>query len=198
MFTILNPIGNVAIFSAMVADRPPEERKREAVKSAVAIALILVSVIWVGEYVLRFFNVEIPGLQIAGGIMIGSVALSMLRSKEGAIGERKPDSLKNTKYQEIAIVPIAIPIVAGPGAIVTLIVNTHNYSGVTANLELSVICVVLAAIIGACFLASSWISKKIGINGMNIVTKFMGMILLAIAGSMFAEGAKGLLPGLAG
>jgi len=198
MFTILNPIGNVAIFSAMVSRRPPEERKREAIKSAIAIAAILVSVIWIGEYILKFFNVEIPSLQVAGGIMIGSVAISMLKSKEGQIKERDPDSMKKMKFQEIAIVPIAMPIVAGPGAIVTLIVNTHQYSGLVANLELSLICLALSAIIGACFLSSSWISRKVGVNGMNVVTKFMGMILLAIAASMLAEGVKALLPGLAG
>ena len=120
MFTILNPIGNVAIFAGMVSDRSTADRRSVAIKSSIAVAVILVGTVWVGEMVLQFFGVEIPGLQV------------------------------------------------------------------------------MAAVLCVGFLAAGPITRVLGEKGMDIVTKLMGMVLLAIAASMFAAGAKGLLPGLAG
>lgn len=89
MFTILNPIGNVAIFAGMVADRSADVRRSIAIKSSIAVAVILVATIWAGESALKFFGVEIPSLQVAGGVMIASIALSMLHSKQSSIQDTK-------------------------------------------------------------------------------------------------------------
>jgi multiple antibiotic resistance protein len=91
-----------------------------------------------------------------------------------------------------------MPMVAGPGAIVTVIVNTHQHRGIESNLEMSAVCVVMAVLIGACFLAAGHIARVLGGHGMDILTKFMGLVLLSIAIGMLASGIKGLLPGLAG
>lgn len=89
-------------------------------------------------------------------------------------------------------------MIAGPGTMVTVIVNTHKHHGVVANIEMSVVCIALSAMICVAFLASGPITRVLGAKGMDIVTKLMGVVLLAIAAGMFAAGAKGLLPGLAG
>ncbi len=89
-------------------------------------------------------------------------------------------------------------MIAGPGAMVTVIVNTHQHSGIEANLAMSAVCAAMAAVLSVGFLAAGPITRVLGAKGMDIVTKMMGMVLLAIAASMFAVGAKGLLPGLAG
>jgi multiple antibiotic resistance protein len=198
MFTILNPIGNVAIFAGMVADRSAADRRSIAIKCAIAVAVILVATVWVGEAVLGFFGVEIPSLQVAGGLMIASIALSMLHSKQSAIHDTKKGEEPSAPERDIAVVPLAMPMIAGPGAMVTVIVNTHQHTGTGANLEMSGICVVMAAVICIGFLAAGPITRVLGAKGMDIVTKLMGVVLLAIAAGMFAAGAKGLLPGLAG
>jgi multiple antibiotic resistance protein len=89
-------------------------------------------------------------------------------------------------------------MVAGPGAIVTVIVNTHQHHGIQSNLQMSAVCAGMAGLICVCFLASGLITRALGTRGMDILTKFMGMLLLAIAAGMLASGIKGLLPGLAG
>ena len=198
MFTILNPIGNVAIFAGMVADRSADVRRSIAIKCAIAVAVILAATIWVGEIVLNFFGVEIPSLQVAGGRMIASIALSMLHSKQSAINNTKKSEEPPAPDADIAVVPLAMPMIAGPGTMVTVIVNTHQHSGIWANVEMSGVCVALSAAICAAFLASGPITRVLGAKGMDIVTKLMGVVLLAIAAGMFAAGAKGLLPGLAG
>lgn len=197
MFTILNPIGNIAIFAGMVSGRTEAGQRAVAIQCAIAVAVILVTTVWLGEWILHVFGVQIPALQVAGGIMIASIALSMLHSTQSGIHDTKGDATDVSAEQSIAIVPLAMPVIAGPGAMVTVIVNTHEHSGLEANLLMSAVCVGLAVVICLGFLASELITRLLGQSGMDIVTKLMGMVLLAISIAMFAEGAKALLPGLA-
>lgn len=198
MFAIMNPIGSVAIFMGMVADRTEAERRSIAIRSAIAIAVILVGTVWAGEFVLGLFGVGIPNLQAAGGIMIALIAVSMLQSRQSPIHDAKDGAEAPAAGQDIAVVPLAMPMVAGPGSIVTVIVNTHQHRGIESNLEMSAVCAVMAVLIGACFLAAGPIGRVLGGKGIDILTKFMGLVLLAIAMGMLASGVKGLLPGLAG
>lgn len=198
MFTILNPIGNVAIFAGMVSGFSADQRRKTAIKCGIAVALILVATVWIGEAVLKFFGVEIPSLQVAGGLMIASIALSMLHSKQSGIKNTKQADAPPAPEADIAVVPLAMPMIAGPGAMVTVIVNTHQNVGIGANLAMSAVCAAMAALICIGFLSAGPITRLLGAKGMDIVTKLMGVVLLAIAVGMLAAGVKGLLPGLAG
>jgi multiple antibiotic resistance protein len=197
MFAILNPIGAVAIFAGMVGGRSQSNRRGIAIRCGIAVAVILVATVWGGEFVLKLFGVEIPSLQTAGGVMIAMISLSMLNSNQSPIHDAKSDE-DTSAEQDIAVVPLAMPMVAGPGAIVTVIVNTHQHHGIASNFQMSAVCAAMAGLICICFLASGLITRVLGTRGMDILTKFMGMILLAIAAGMLAAGIKGLLPGLAG
>jgi len=199
MFTILNPIGNVAIFAGLMAGRPDSARRSTAIKCTVAVAVILVTTVWVGEFILQLFGVGIPSLQVAGGLMIGSIALSMLHSSQSKIQDtgQSPQGEDEQPAQDIAIVPLAMPMIAGPGAMVTVIVNTHQHAGLGPNLAMSAICVGMAVLLCVALLLAGPINRTLGAKGMDIVTKLMGMVLLAIAVGMLAAGIKGLLPGLA-
>ncbi len=198
MFAILNPIGSVAIFSSLVADRSAADRRSIAIRGCIAIAVILVASVWAGEYTLKLFGVGIPSLQVAGGVMIAMISLSMMQSSQSEIHDTKDGAEAPASKPDIAVVPLAMPMVAGPGSIVTVIVNTHKHHGIQSNLEMSAVCVALAGVLCVCFLASGLITRILGTKGLDILTKFMGMVLLAIAVGMIASGVKGLLPGLAG
>ncbi len=197
MFTILNPIGNIAIFAGMVSDQSATGRRIVAIKCSIAVAVILVATVWVGEAALKFFGIEIASLQVAGGIMMASISLSMLYSKQSRIHDTETNADADSS-QDIAVVPLAMPMIAGPGAMVTVIVFTHQHHGFASNLAMSVTCVILSAALCLGFLAAGPITRILGSKVMEIVTKLMGMVLLAIAAGMFAAGAKGLLPGLSG
>ncbi len=148
-----------------------------------------------GEEILKLFGVEVASLEVAGGLIIALVAMSMLYVKQDGIhgsGLRGDEDALDS----IAVVPLAMPLVAGPGAIATVIVNTKTHQGIEANLQMSLVCVGMSVVIVVCFLSAGVITRLLGPAGMNLVTKFMGLILLAIAVGMFASGAKGLLPGL--
>ncbi len=196
MFTILNPIGNTAVFAGMVSQRSNADQRAIAIRCAFAVAVILVVTVWLGETILKLFGVEVASLEAAGGVIIALVAMSMLYvSRDGIHGSglKGDDAAPGS----IAVVPLAMPLVAGPGAIATVIVNTKTNQGFDANLMMSLVCVGLSFVLVGCFLSAGVITRLLGPAGMNLVTKFMGLILLAIAVGMLASGAKGLLPGLA-
>jgi multiple antibiotic resistance protein len=100
--------------------------------------------------------------------------------------------------ESIAVVPLAIPMVAGPGTMTTVLVAAQQHPSVLNKLEISVVAVSLAALCGLLFSYAPPISKRLGKSGMGVVTRIMGMILAAIAMGMLAAGLKGMLPGLAG
>lgn len=200
ILTILNPIGNTAIFGSMMGGRPHTTQRAVAIKCALAVAVILIGTIWVGEYVLALFGVSLPALEAAGGVIIAMIALSMLKSKQSEVHSTGTDDTSADDAgagESVAVVPLAMPMVAGPGAIATVLVNTHTHDGLQNNLLLSAVCFVGAVSIAVCFLLSGFLVRALGPSGMSIVTKFMGMILLAIALAMLASGLKELLPGLA-
>ena len=130
--------------------------------------------------------------------MIAQISLSMLHSRQSSIHQVNADDAEGEADADIAVVPLAMPMVAGPGAIVTVIVNTHQHQNIASNVEMSLVCAGMAGMICLCFFSTGVITRVLGARGMDILTKFMGMLLLAIAAGMFATGLKGLLPGLAG
>ena len=152
LFTILNPIGDAAIFEGMVSGRPREQQRAIAIKSAFAVAVILFATLWFGEHILSFFGVSLAALQVAGGLIVALIAFSMLHSRKSkmhAVGEQHEDP---SAQAPVAVVPLAMPISAGPGVIATIIVNTHQYKGFDNNLKMSLVCVGLSIILGMCFL----------------------------------------------
>ena len=131
-------------------------------------------------------------MEAAGGLVIGVIGMSMLHGKQSAVHADTSQKENPATADSIAIVPLAMPIVAGPGAIATVIVNTHLYQGIESNIKMSIVCLAMSAIVGLCFLAVGPIVRILGTSGLSIVTKFMGLILLAIAVGMFASGVQGL------
>ncbi len=180
----------------MVAGRPTAEQHAIAVRCTIAVAVILVVTVWLGEQILNFFGIAVASLEAAGGLVIAAVAMSMLYSKPGGIhGSGVSD--EDDSAQSIAVVPLAMPLVAGPGAIATVIVNTQKHQGIEVNVAMTLVCLALSVVLAVCLLSSGPITRLLGKAGLNLVTKFMGLILLAIAMEMMASGVKGLLPGMA-
>ncbi len=195
--SILNPIGSTGIFAGMTAGRPAGEARRIARSCAVAVAITLLIVTWSGELLLAFFGITVASLRAAGGVIVLLIGLQMLLNKS----EHKQSAAETEDAQSrasIAVVPLAIPIVAGPGTIATVLVAAHQHPAVLSKVEISIVVMTLAAFCGLLFSFAAPISKWLGESGMGVVTRVMGMVLAAIAMGMLADGLKVLLPGLAG
>ena len=196
MLAITNPIGNLAIFASLTAGKSEDNKKKAAFIAGLAIAIILIIVIWTGDHILDAFGISTPAFETAGGLIIALMGLSMLHAKTSEIHHTKGEHEEAKTKESVAVVPIAIPLVAGPGAITTIIVHSHQFGTAADRLYVSLICIGLALILWICFYFSAPVSRLLGVSGINIVTRIMGIILTAIAFQMIAEGLKGLFPAL--
>ena len=197
LLTIANPIGAVAIFSGIAGDRSVSEQNSMALTTGVAVAVILLLVTWLGSGILAVFGVSTAGLEVAGGVIIALLGLSMLHSQTSSMAHRAEEGEEAKQKDSVAVVPMAIPIVAGPGAITTIVNATNKFPSMDDRLVVSGICVLVSAVLWICLRFAAPISRRLGVTGINIVTRIMGMILAAIAFQMLASGLKSLLPGLA-
>jgi multiple antibiotic resistance protein len=196
LFSMMNPIGNVGVFAGMTADRPGDQVGRIAWTCAGAVAITLLIVAWSGPLLLQFFGITVDSLRAAGGVIVLLIGLHMLFNKSEH--KHSPAELEDAASRaSIAVVPMAIPIAAGPGAMATVLVAAQQHPSVLSKLEISIVIVALAALSGLLFSFATPISKRLGESGMGVVTRVMGMILAAIAMDMLADGLKGMLPGLA-
>ena len=196
LFSMMNPIGNVGIFAGMTEDRDDAEVKTIAWKCALACAITLLIAAWTGSTLLKFFGIDVHQLQAAGGIIVLLIGLHMLFNKSQH--KTSATECEDAKTREsIAVVPLAIPIVSGPGTIATVLVAAQRHSEIIARLEISIAVAVLCALTGLLFAYSKPIANWLGESGMAVVTRVMGMVLVAIAMGMLVDGLIGMIPALA-
>ena len=197
LFSMMNPIGNVGIFAGMTMDRPGTQTRRIAWTCAGAIAITLLVVAWSGSLLLDFFGITVDSLRAAGGVIVLLIGLHMLSNKSEH--QHTPSEIEDAKPRaSIAVVPLAIPIVAGPGTMAAVLVAAQQHPSILSTVEISIVILALAALSGLLFSFAAPISKRLGKSEMGVITRVMGMILAAIAMGMLADGLKGMLPGLAG
>ena len=196
LFSIMNPIGNVGIFASMTADHSPGEARRTAMVCAVTSAFVLLIMVWAGEFFLAFFGLTIDTLRAAGGVIVLLIGLQMLSNKESH--RHSPEETTDARNRpSLGVVPLAIPIVAGPGTMATVLVASQQSEALLGKVEISLVIMAICALVAALFSFAAPISRAMGVAGMGVVTRVMGMVLAAIAMGMLAEGLKGMLPGLA-
>ena len=197
LFSMMNPIGNIGVFAGLTSNRSATESRKIALSCAFSVLVTLLVVAWAGPRLLAFFGVTVDSLRAAGGLIVLLIGLHMLFNKS----EHKHSSNELEDAQgraSIAVVPLTIPIVAGPGTMAAVLVAAQQESTILSKIEISLIILGFAALIGVLFSFASPIANRIGESGMGVVTRVMGMILAAIAMGMLAEGLKALMPGLAG
>ena len=184
-FAIMNPIANTPVFLGLVGDRDASERKSIAKTSCITAFLIVLFFVILGKYLFELFGITIPAFKITGGILLFYVGFEMLQSKKSKIHHNEdiePDD-------GVAISPLAIPILAGPGTIVTAM----NYITDGSILHIAIVIVIFALMVYLTYLAfslSELIVKKIGNHLITVIGKIMGLILAIMGAGMTIEGIK--------
>ena len=148
-----------------------------------------------GEAILSAFGISIASFRVAGGFLIFIVGFHMLQAKTS---EGKHTSEENEEAQaanSIAIVPLALPLLAGSGTISSVIVLAHKTQSLTDKLGLSVVIILLGSLICISYCFAPVIGKMLGKTGMNIVTRLMGLVTMAMAVEFMANGLGTLFPG---
>ena len=197
LLAILNPIGAVPIFLGLTLGQGPDQRRRSARYAALAVAVVLVVAVWAGEAILGFFGVRIASFRVGGGILILLMAIAMLQARTSPSKQTQEEAEEAGTRDSVGVVPIGVPLLAGPGAISLVIVDAQH-AAIGGRFVLSATIVVVAAIAWAALLAAGPIGRGLGRTGINIFTRLMGLLLAAVAVEYIATGMLELFPALAG
>ena len=197
MLAITNPFGNVGIFIMLTEGKPVLEQRRIALTASLACLIIFLIVTWCGDTLLRIMGISLSAFQVGGGIVIAIIGLSMLHSQSSKIVQSEQENEEASAKSSIAVVPLAIPILAGPGAITTILADLHVFPFYFAKLYLTLANVIVAGVIAMVLLFAGTLRTILGVTGINILVRIMGLMLLAMAVQMIAKGIVILLPGLA-
>ncbi len=196
IFAILNPLGVIPVYLSLMADRSPEQMHRTALKTAIAVAIILILAVWAGDGLLTFFGIGVPAFRIAGGLLVLIIAIAMFDAKTSSARHTDAEQAEAELKNDIAVVPLAIPLLAGPGAISLAIVDAHQAGGFSGKLVFCLGIVAVAAFVWLVLRLAEPIGQRLGTGGLNIATRVMGLILAAMAVQFMADGMLELFPGL--
>lgn len=196
MIIMMNPLGSLSIFLDLTHKSSRPTKHKIALTAGFAIVIIMLITIWSGQELLSLLGITISSFRVAGGIILLLMGLSMLQSRESPVSYTVEDDEAAKERDSIAIVPLALPIIIGPGAISTLIIASTDFPLLWNKLEMSFACILLAG--GMCLMLyfSHFIAQLVGTSVIKVVTRIMGMIIMAIAVGMLANGLIGLFPSL--
>lgn len=197
LFAIVNPIGSVPIFISATDGWSNQDRAKTAKTVAITVFIILAISAFLGDKILSFFGISIPSFQVGGGILLMLIAISMMHGKQSGTRQTLEEAQTMAEREVIAIVPLSIPLLAGPGAISHMIIaaqQTHSFVG---HLSLVLPIVVICLMIWLILRLAVAISQRLGSIGINIVTRLMGLILAAMAVEFVVHGLIGLFPRIA-
>ena len=181
LFSVLNPIGTVPIFVGLTQHDTKKERSRISLWTAINVFIILIVCFFIGEYVLLFFGISIDALRIAGGIIIVNSGFALLSGKlTKKRGINKKEETDAQKRNDIALTPLAIPMLAGPGSI-SLLIAFYQEHNTTMEMIISSFAILAISIVIFIVLRSAhYLAKILGASGIVAISRIVGFIVIAI------------------
>lgn len=186
-FAVIDPIGTVPVFIAVTSQFDEHTKRAIAVKAVLVAGVILLFFMVAGEFILTAMAIPLSAFQIAGGIVLFLFALSMI------FGESKPDQEVKmaVSVSETAIFPLAVPSIAGPGAMLAAVLMTENARfGFMEQVQTAGVMLAVLLVTFLLMLVASWIHRFIGSSGASIISRVMGLILASVATANVLVGIK--------
>lgn len=193
LFVVIDPIGLTPIFIALTQGMTPQQRRAIALRASVIALLLLTLFAFFGEAVLGFAGISMPAFRIAGGILLFLTALDMLFERRT---KRREGQAEEDEGPDPSVFPLAIPLIAGPGAIATMILLAGQADGA---LEMAAVLLVMTGVLLLAFLlflTAGITERALGRTGINVVTRLLGMLLAALSVQFVLDGLRtfGLAP----
>lgn len=198
LMAILNPIGAIPIFINLTQQQTPAEQRQTASVTGMAVAIVMLVSLLAGEIILSFFGISIASFRVGGGILILLMAISMMSATMSPARQTPEEARESVLKESVAVVPLAIPLLAGPGAISTIVLYGNRSEEVLHYAILVGGILVVATLVWLIFRIAQPVADKLGRTGINVVTRIMGLIMAAIGVEFMAAGLKQLFPALAG
>ncbi len=189
LFVIVDPIGLAPIFVALTQGMNARERRRIGLRAVVISAIVLAVFALFGDGLLRAIGISMPAFQIAGGVLLFLTALDMLFQRRT---ERREEQGANAEDDhDPSVFPLATPLIAGPGAIATMILLSNKAEGIAGQFAVQGVMLLVLGCVLALFFMASGIERALGRTGTLVVTRLLGMLLAALAIQFVIDGLKG-------
>jgi multiple antibiotic resistance protein len=188
IFFLVDPFAALPTFLAVTAGQTPERRKRTARKASLTALIVLTTFAFVGQYIFRVFGISLPAFEISGGVILLLIGLDMLEAKRSATQESPGEAADAAIKDDAGIVPMGIPMLAGPGSIATVMVLVGQ---VQNKWQLVSILGAIAITAAACWLvlgSAARVAQVLGDTGIRILVRIMGLLLVALAVQYFVNG----------
>jgi len=196
LFSVLNPTHAVPLYLSMVGRPTPATNRRVASIAALTVLIALMVALLVGERLLAFFGITIWAFQVGGGVLILMMGMDMVRGQVSPAKTTAEETEEVAQWNSIAVVPLGVPILAGAGSLSTVIVFAHEADRWAEWVALVVGIVLNSALSYVFLVLSTRIYNWLGQTGVNVISRLMGMILIAMAVQFMADGLSGLFPAL--
>lgn len=193
----VNPVGIMPVFVSLAGHMTLEEKNKTAATANIAVAIILIIALLAGQMLLDLFSISLDSFRVAGGLLLLSIAFSMMSGKLGEDKQNKQEKSEYISREQIAVVPLAMPLMAGPGAISSTIVYGSRYPNMLDTLGIILTVVAFSFCSWLLFRSAPYIVRLLGQTGINVITRIMGLILGALGIEFIANGLRNLFPGLA-
>ena len=187
---IVDPFAVVPTFLAMTERDTPEQRRVLARRGAWTCAITLIAFAAGGSLIFKIFGITIGAFKIAGGVLIGLNALDMVQARRSQQRETPVETAEGIQKDDIGIMPLGVPMLAGPGAISTVMVLALGAKSTAAEITVYGSIVLTALITYWVLSAASMVERRLGQTGMRILTRLMGLVLAAIAVQFIVDGIK--------
>ncbi len=198
LFVILDPFAAVPIFLVLTKDYTSAERGKVSNIAAITVLVVLVIASLTGETLLQGLGTSLASFRVGGGIVLLLMALAMLRAQSDMVRTSPEEEAEAADRQAIAVVPLAIPLMAGPGSISNVIIEMHRsdteFHGLLVIASIALVCILLWLVLRM----ATTIGRILGHIGLNIINRLFGLILAAIAIEIMANGLRQLFPALVG
>ena len=198
LLSIINPLGVIPVFLGFTQVKKNLNIQKISNACAVTTSITIFISLFFGQNILSFFGISIPSFTIGGGMLLFTMAFSMIAAHQSDSKINTEELEKVGMEKELGIIPLAIPLLAGPGAISISIIQAKNFSTTYHWLGACIVVILIGVVIKLLLTFAQEIGRKIGQIGINIMTRIMGLILLAISIEMIASGMKEMMPVLKG
>lgn len=193
-FVVIDPVGNAPIFLGLTANESREHRRRIAVKAVLISAVTLVVFALVGEIFLRLLGITLPAVRIAGGALLFLLSVDMVFARQSGIRTMTDTEAHEAEDRgDLAVFPLAVPLIAGPGAITSIILLMGQAGG--DPLLQGLVVLIMLGVLALCLLSllfASVLMAAMGVTGVNVVGRVLGIVLAALAVQYVLDGFSGV------
>ncbi|WP_171098590.1 MULTISPECIES: MarC family protein [unclassified Ruegeria] len=187
MFVVIDPFGTTPIFVALTQDLDAATRRKIAIRSCLTAACILIAFAAFGEAVLGFVGISMPAFRVAGGALLFLTALDMLFERRT---KRRENRAEEEDHPDPSVFPLAIPLIAGPGSIATIILLAGQNPGIQGIAAACAVMLAVMTVVLLFFLMGGLIGRLLGKTGLNVLTRLLGMLLAALSVQFILDGLK--------